>query len=165
MKRIHGIKAVLLIVTSGMFAAAQAPPPSVPGDFTEIQSYLQLSNTQLAALRQIGQQLESDLQSQYQQVVLNQAKVLEMLSSENRDPTRIGQLEIDIDTQQKQYLAATLPYRQRMFAILTPDQQKMLPVLADASVLKRLASEAVRLHLIDDAVLPRATAAAARSRR
>ncbi len=139
----------ILINALGMFALAQTPASS-PVRYNELQVYLQLSDDQLQSLRQIQQRQDADLQPIYQQIADKRVEVRQLLGSGSTDAAQIGQLEIEIVSLRKALSIASRPYRQQSFAILTADQQQMLPQLVNSLLLKRLASEAVSLRLIDN---------------
>jgi len=125
-----------------------------PTDYTELQAYLQLTDDQLQALRQIERQQNGELQALYQAIYAKEAQVKTLLGSGSGDATGIGQLEIDIVHLRGQLSVAARPYRQQSFAVLTADQQLKLPALVQSLILNNLASKAVTLHLIDNPNLP-----------
>ena len=139
----------ILIVTFGTFASAQGPR-SAPAAYSELQAYLQLSDGQLQALEQIQSQQDQDLHPKYQAIAEKSVRIRQLLGSGSADAAQIGQLEIDIVNLQKDLSVAYRPYRDRSFALLTADQKRLLPKLADALLLTKLAAEAAALRLIDD---------------
>lgn len=119
-------------------------------NYVELQAYLQLSAVQLQALLSIQRQQDQDLQPGYQAIAEKRAQVRQLLSSDSPAAFQVGQLEIEIVQQQRDLAIASRPYRDQSFALLSLDQQRMLPKLADSLILKRLAAEALGLHLIDN---------------
>lgn len=141
---------VVLIMALTTLASSQNADQSEPGSYTELQAYLQLSDAQLQALLNIQRQQDQDLQPRYQTIGGIQAQVRQLLSSDNPAAIQIGQLEIQIVQLQKELAAASKPYRDQSFALLSADKQSMLPRLADSLLLNSLATEAVSLRLIDN---------------
>jgi hypothetical protein len=138
---------LILIMTCGTLALAQGPDRT---GYTLLKAYLQLSDDQLQSLGEIQRQQDGDLQARYQQISNKQEQLRSLLGSGSNDSAQIGQLEIDIVNLRKELSIASRPYRQQSLTILTTDQLKLLPKLVYSLVLKRLASEAVSLHLLDD---------------
>ena len=64
--------------------------------YTELKAYLQLSDDQLWALRQIQREEEDSLGPTYQQIADKVVQIQQLLATRSPDPVQIGELGIDI---------------------------------------------------------------------
>jgi hypothetical protein len=154
---------VLALAATGLSFGQVSTLPAFPDfiqPYTELKTYLNLSDAQVQSLRDVQTQRSNADQAIYRQISERQQALNSLLQANSTDITRIGQLMVDINRLQKQVPTSGEPYRSQALNVLNPDQKAKLPSLVTALQLQSPASQAAGLNLIDGPqyrILPAAT--------
>jgi Spy/CpxP family protein refolding chaperone len=145
-----------ILSLAGGVAQAQGPPIESPiitplptPNFSQLKTYLNLSDGQLQSLADIYKSRMAAQQAIYQQISAKQTQLNQLLAGGTSDAAAVGQLMIDIHNLQKQLPFPNSTYRDQALKVLTPDQTAKLPALTSAMALQQAAWQAVTLDLVD----------------
>src|SRR5690349_5552791 len=112
MRLIRRQAAALLLGAAALLA--QGTPmilPAVQPNYTQLKTYLNLSDTQLQTLEDIFKTRMTAQQAIYQQISAKQTQLNQLLASGSSDANTIGQLMLDIRSLQKQLPIPASTYR------------------------------------------------------
>lgn len=127
-------------------AMAQPPTRSTP-TFSEVKSYLALSDSQLSSLNAIQNSERSAAQSLHQQIQ-SKRSALEGTLSTGSNASAAGQILLDIENLRKQITALNTTYQSQALAVLNDAQKAKLKTLEDARKLVTQIHQAESLNLI-----------------
>lgn len=140
------MKLCVLAALATAVLSAQTPPQP---NYSALQSYLGLSDSQIQQLQTIRQQVNSSLSSNFTLIRQKEQALNDLLAASGADAATVGQLVLAIESLRKQDQAAFATARTQELAILTADQKTKLQTLGDAEKLQRSINEAVMLNLLD----------------
>jgi hypothetical protein len=138
-----------LMLAAALAAAAFAQPgaPAAPS-FTEVKTYLSLTDSQITALQAVQRQLQTSIATLQQQIETKQADLQNRLSAGATDAAGAGRLLLDIQALRKQVDTAAGSFRDQAKNLLTADQKTKLKALEDASRLQPAIRQATGLLLL-----------------
>ena len=146
-----GLYAGILLITSTVVEAQVAsvlPPVPTPA-YSQLNAYLNLSDTQLQSLEDIYKSRLTAQQAIYQQISAKQKQLNQLLAGGTTDAATVGQLMIDIHNLQQQAATPSSTYRDQALKVLSVDQAAKLTALVTALQLQQAAYQAITLNLID----------------
>ncbi|MCS6953451.1 MAG: Spy/CpxP family protein refolding chaperone [Bryobacterales bacterium] len=118
-------------------------------DFSELKTFLGLTDAQLTQLRDLRTQERQALRSVADQIAEKQGALRQALEAGSTDALRLGQLLVDIQNLRKQIEATNQTYRAQAVALLTADQKTKLAQLEAAAKLAPAIRQATALNLLD----------------
>jgi len=121
---------------------------ATPPKTTEVQSYLNLTDAQIATLQQLRESERAALKPIFQQVRPLRQSLRELRQSADPDATAVGKLVLSIQTLQQQAAPIRSSFQQQAQAVLTADQKTRLAALQTAAGLMPAIHEATALNLL-----------------
>ncbi len=119
-----------------------------PGATTEVQNYLNLTDAQIATLKQLRQSEMTALDPIRQQIAPLRQSLRTEQQSGSADATAIGKLVLSIQSLEQQAAPIRANFQQQAQAVLTPAQKTQLAALQSAAALMPAIHEAVGLNLV-----------------
>jgi Spy/CpxP family protein refolding chaperone len=148
------MKLQLLVVTIAASALfAQGPGgPRMHGmgtpKTTAVQSYLNLTDAQIASLQQLRQSEMAQLKPIFEQIGPLRQSLRQQEQSSSADATAVGKLVLSIQTLEQQAAPIRASFQQQAQAVLTPAQKTQLAALQNAATLMPAVHEATMLNLL-----------------
>jgi hypothetical protein len=112
-------------------------------------AYLQLSETQVAALQENNQAMREALRAIMESARDQRGDVREELKQDNPNPTIVGQALVDAKATREAIRAKSAEFRANALALLTADQQAQLAALQQALDLAPTARQAIGANLLE----------------
>lgn len=112
-------------------------------------AYLNLSETQVAALQENNQEMREEIRTIMQSARAKRDGVREELEQDNPNPTIVGQALVDAKETREAVKAKRAEFRAKALAILDADQQASLTALQEALDLAPTARQAVGANLLE----------------
>lgn len=146
------LKQTLLSLT--LIAAAAAQPPGGFGggaampDFTGIKTYMNLTDAQLASIRQAGDSARTANQTARQQIAQKQTALNTVIANGSTDAAAIGRAMLEIAALRKTLDANMTKAREQALSFLSADQKTKLKALEDAEKLREEIGQAHALQLL-----------------
>jgi|SRR5450631_2498050 Spy/CpxP family protein refolding chaperone len=142
---------VIAFAASALFA--QGPGPRMHGmaghaKTTEVQSYLNLTDAQIASLQQLRQSEMAELKPIFQQIGPLHQSLRTLQESSSPDATAVGKLVLSIQALEQQAAPIRSSFQQQAVAVLTADQRTKLTALESAAALMPTIHEATALNLL-----------------
>lgn len=128
----------------GRMQGAQAPVVQ----FTELKSYLNLTDAQVQQIQQAQKQTATDLQAIFTQVQDKQKALRALLDGGTTDAAAVGKLMLEINALHKQIQQAATTRQTTALSFLTGDQKTKLKSLEDALKLQPAIHQAMALGLL-----------------
>jgi Spy/CpxP family protein refolding chaperone len=123
-------------------------PMSAQAKTTEVQSYLNLTDTQISSLQQLRQSEMAALKPIFQQIGPLHQSLRTQEQSSSADATAVGKLVLSIQSLEQQAAPIRSSYQQQALAVLTADQKTKLAALESAAALLPTIYEATALNLL-----------------
>jgi Spy/CpxP family protein refolding chaperone len=140
--------AAATLLAQGPGGRGFGPGPDRQPDFSEIKTYLGLSDAQLASLQQLNQQQRQSMQQLAQQIQQRSNSLRQLLQASTADPAAVGRTVLEIEALRKQANTAQTNLRNASVNVLSADQRAKLKVLEDAAKLRGETAQAAMLHLL-----------------
>jgi Spy/CpxP family protein refolding chaperone len=121
---------------------------SGPAQTTEVQSYLNLTDTQISTLQQLRQSERTALKPIFEQLGPMHESLRAQSQSSGADATSVGKLVLSIQSLEQQAAPIRSSYQQQALAVLTADQKTKLAALESAAALMPAIHEATGLNLL-----------------
>ena len=137
----------VLPLLAGTALFGQDPSANQPP--SDLNVFLNLSDSQIQSLVQLQRQKGQSLQPVVQHAAQTQQKLQQILAAPNPDPATVGQLVIAIATLGQQIQQIAGGFQQQAANLLQPDQKAKLPPLQLALELHPVAIQAVSLGLLN----------------
>jgi Spy/CpxP family protein refolding chaperone len=142
----------IALLATGLFAQGPGGPRmhrmSAQAKTTEVQSYLNLTDAQIASLQQLRQSEMAALKPIFEQIGPLRQSLHTQKQSGNADATAVGKLVLSIQTLEQQAAPIRASYQQQAQAVLTADQKTKLAALQSAAALMPAIHEAAGLNLL-----------------
>lgn len=136
--------------TSFLFAQEITIWPFPVSDVSpELRQYLNLTDAQANALRDVRKSKEDAERAVYEQARQKQNALDQLLNSNSADYTQIGRLTVEIRDLYKKLPVSGEPYRTQALNVLNQEQRNRLPALTAALLLQTAAYDATNFSLID----------------
>lgn len=134
---------------------AFAQPPGGPhrramgaSKTTAVQSYLNLTDAQIASLQQLRQSEHAALKPIFEQAGPLRDSIRAQEQSGSADPTAVGKAVLGMRSLQQQAAPIHASFQQQALAVLTPAQKTQLAALQSAAALMPAIHEATDLNLL-----------------
>ena len=133
-----------------LFAAAVsfAQPPSGAPVFTELKTYLNLSDTQITSITAANSAVRAANRALADQARTKQQALQTTIANGSTDAAAIGKTVLEIASIRKQLDAAHTKLREQAASFLSADQKTKLKVLEDAEKLRPAIGQAHALELL-----------------
>ncbi len=147
----------LKLITITLAATALfAQPPGGPrmhgmsgrAKTTAVESYLSLTDAQVASLQQLRQAESEALKPIFQQIGPLRQSLRSQSQGSSADATAVGKLVLSIQALEQQAAPIRASYQQQALAVLTATQKTQLAALQSAAALMPAIHEAAELHLL-----------------
>jgi len=144
---------MIIIALAASALCAQGPGRRMHGmsahaKTTEVQSYLNLTDAQIASLQQLRQSERAALEPIYQQMGPLHENLRTQSQSGNADAAAVGKLVLSIQSLEQQAAPIRSSFQQQALAVLTADQKTKLAALQSAAALMPTIHEATALNLL-----------------
>lgn len=136
-----------LITTAFLFALAIAKAQPTAPTFTQVKSYLALTDAQVTSLTSIHTAERNAAQSILEQMHTKRS-ALETALSAGTTASAAGQLLLDIEVHRKQLASLNTTYQTQALAVLNDVQKTKLKSLDDAAKLSTQIHQATALNLL-----------------
>jgi len=142
----------IILAASAMFA--QGPGGfrmhrmSAQAKTTEVQTYLNLTDAQIASLRQLRQSEMTALKPIFEQIRPLHESLRTQEQSGGADAAAVGKLVLSIQSLEQQAAPIRSSFQQQALALLTADQKTKLAALESAAALMPAIHEAAALNLL-----------------
>jgi Spy/CpxP family protein refolding chaperone len=133
-----------------LFAAAVsfAQPPSGAPAFTELKTYLNLSDTQITSITAANSAARTANRTLADQAHTKQQALQTAIANGSNDAAAIGKAVLEIAAIRKQLAAAHTKLREQATSFLSADQKTKLKALEDAEKLRPAIGQAHALELL-----------------
>jgi len=142
----------IALAATALFAQGPGGPHmrgmSAPAKTTEVQSYLNLTDAQVASLQQLRQSEMAALKPIFQQIGPLRDSLRTQQESSGADATAVGKLVLSIQALEQQAAPIRTSYQQQALAVLTVAQKTQLAALQSAAALMPAIHEAAGLNLL-----------------
>ncbi len=144
---------VITLSASALFAQGPGGPRmhGMAAKTTEVQSYLNLTDAQIASLKQLRQSEMAELKPIFQQIGPLRQSLRTQEQSSGADATAVGKLVLSIQTLEQQAAPIRASFQQQALAVLTAAQKTQLTALQNAAALMPAIHEAAALNLLTPA--------------
>jgi|SRR5579871_4715176 len=115
---------------------------------TDVQSYLSLTDAQIASLQQLKQSEMAALKPIFQQIGPLRQSLHTQEQSGSADAATVGKLVLSIQSLEQQAAPIRASFQQQATAVLTADQKTKLAALQSAAALMPAIHEATGLNLL-----------------
>lgn len=119
-----------------------------PQALTELKTALNLTDDQVAQLRQLQEDRMQASRQNWDQVAQKQRELNDLLNSGTADATAVGNMTLEIRALQKQAPPDEQTYRDKALAVLNPAQKMKLQLLEQALQLRPAVDEALSVNLL-----------------
>jgi Spy/CpxP family protein refolding chaperone len=136
-----------LLTTAFLFALASAKAQPPAPSFTEVKTYLALTDAQVTSLNTIHNSERTAAQSIREQMQ-SKRTALETAISAGTTASAAGQLLLDIEALRKQLTNLNTTYQAQALAVLSDAQKTKLKTLDDAAKLSTSIHQAAALNLL-----------------
>lgn len=156
----HMTKRIFLtvVLSAGAILAQSAGMPA-PRDLTELKNYLNLSDAQVAQLRQIQSERMANNRNVIEQIAQKEKQLRDALSQPGANAQALGSLLLEIKALRDQLAANDKKYSDLATAALTAEQKTKLKTLQDAQQLLPAIHQAAAVGILQPlsppAFLPR----------
>jgi Spy/CpxP family protein refolding chaperone len=116
-----------------------------------VKGALNLSDEQVAALKQNNQELREAMHAVFEQAAEKHKALRAELESENPNPTIIGQMALDAHEAREQASGIRAEFREKALNVLDAQQKSALSALAESEERSPALREAGMLNLIEGA--------------
>src|ERR1035438_6656744 len=128
---------VIALAASALFAQGPGGPRmhrmSEQAKTTEVQTYLNLTDTQISSLQQLRQSERAALKPIFQQMGPLHESLRTQSQSGSPDATAVGKLVLSIQSLEQQAEPIRSSFQQQALAVLTADQKTKLTTLQNAA--------------------------------
>jgi Spy/CpxP family protein refolding chaperone len=144
----------LIPITLAVMAAllAQGPgghgPHRMVAKTDQVQSYLNLTDTQIQALKQLHESEMAAIKPIMQQMAPLHQSLRAQVQSGSADAATAGKLVLNVQSLQQQITATHASFRAQSIAVLTADQKTKLAALESAAALMPTIHQAMSLNLL-----------------
>ena len=146
------LTSIVVFAASALLAQGPGGPPrhgmSEAARTTAVQSYLNLTDAQIASLKQLRQSEREALKPIMDQMAPLHQSLRTQLQSASADATAVGKLELSIQSLEKEAAPIRASFQQQAQAVLTPAQKTQLAALQSAAALMPAIHEATMLNLL-----------------
>jgi len=118
------------------------------GKITEVQSYLNLTDAQIASLKQLRESERAALKPIFQQIWPLRQSLRSQEQSGTTDSAAVSKLVQSIQALEQQAAPIRASFQQQSLAVLTADQKTKLTALQNAASLMPAIHEATMLNLV-----------------
>lgn len=146
---------LILICAASTALFAQGPGPGGPhmhgmgaAKTTAVQTYLSLTDAQIASLKQLKQSEMAELKPIFSQIGPLRQSLRTQEQASGADATAVGKLVLSIQTLEQQAAPIRASFQQQALAVLTPAQKTQLAALQSAAALMPAIHEAGSLNLL-----------------
>lgn len=142
------------LLSLALVTAAMAQPPGGIGggpgapDFTDIKTHMNLTDAQLASIRQAGDSARTANQTARQQIAQKQTALNTAITNGSTDAAAIGRAMLEIAALRKSMEANFTKAREQALSFLNADQKTKLKALEDAEKLREEIGQAHALQLL-----------------
>ncbi len=139
------------LLSLALITAAVAQPPGGPGarpDFTDIKTYMNFTDAQLASIRQASESARTANQTTRQQMAQKQTALHTLIANGSTDAAAIGRAMLEIAALRKTLDANMSKAREQALSFLSADQKTKLKALEDAEKLREEIGQAHALQLL-----------------
>lgn len=142
------LKQTLLSLALITAAVAQPPGGGAAPDFTDIKTYMNFTDAQLASIRQAGESARTANQTTRQQMAQKQTALNTLIANGSTDAAAIGRAMLEIAALRKTLDANMSKAREQALSFLSADQKTKLKALEDAEKLREEIGQAHALQLL-----------------
>lgn len=141
-------------ITMAVATALLAQHPGGPGPHRmavktdQVQSYLNLTDAQIQALKQLHESERAALKPIMQQMAPLHQSLRTQMNGANTDATTAGKLVVSMQSLQQQIAATHASFKAQSLAVLTADQKTRLAALDSAAALMPTIHQAMSLNLV-----------------
>ena len=142
-----------LAAAAALYAQGPGPGARNRGDFQprtgEIKSYLNLTDEQLQALKQLQQERRQAIQPLVREMSQKHQALRDLMQKGGADPAAVGRAVLDLQDLRKRIGDTGDQFSTRAQNVLNADQRAKLKTLDDAAKLRPAIMEAAMLQLLE----------------
>ncbi len=145
---------VLLAAAASMFAQAVPGGPASPNyvryqpTYDEVKGVLNLTDDQIAQLKQMQQDKMASTQAFYTKMADKQKELNKLLEDNSSDPAKVGQLMLELQQLRKQPPPGGTDVHDKAVAVLNHDQKLKLARMEEAQKMRGAVDQAMQLGLL-----------------